>query len=324
MDLALYGPGGFYTTGGSAGRRGDFITSPEVGPLFGEVLARAVTAEWEAQGRPAQFTVVEAGAGPGTLARSLLPALTGAGCCGNGSTVSYVAVEISAAQRERHPDTVTSVAGLPAALGAGVVIANELLDNLPFRLAVFDGAWREAFVTTTGGTYAEVLSAPLDPVPSFLPDRAPHGARVPLQDRAAAWVKSARGLLSRGRVIAIDYCTPRTAELALTPWRSWLRTYRGHERGGHYLAQPGSQDITAQVCVDQLPEPDEVRTQAQFLARWGINDLVDEGRRAWAAAASSPNLAAMKMRSRVTEHAALTDPTGLGDFTVLEWRAVSA
>ncbi|HQV56377.1 MAG TPA: hypothetical protein PKV27_00085, partial [Ilumatobacteraceae bacterium] len=69
MSLALYGVAGFYSVGGRAGRRGDFITSPEVGPLFGAVLARALDAWWADLGSPDDFTVVEVGAGPGTLAR---------------------------------------------------------------------------------------------------------------------------------------------------------------------------------------------------------------------------------------------------------------
>ena len=79
-------------------------------------------------------------------------------------------------------------------------------------------------------------------------------------------------------------------------------------------------DITADVAVDQLPEPDEVRTQAQFLQRWGIDDLVDEGRAAWAAAASAPTVAALAMRSRVREAEALLDPAGLGGFLALTFR----
>ena len=76
MELALYGELGFYmrADGGSAGRRGDFITSPEVGPLYGAVLARYLDAEWERIGRPDPFTVVDAGAGPGTLARTIATA----------------------------------------------------------------------------------------------------------------------------------------------------------------------------------------------------------------------------------------------------------
>ena len=74
MDRALYGPEGFYNAGGKAGRRGDFITSPEVGPLFGAVLARMIDAEWRRLGEPSSFTVVDAGAGPGTLSRGILSA----------------------------------------------------------------------------------------------------------------------------------------------------------------------------------------------------------------------------------------------------------
>ena len=74
MRIALYGEHGFYTTGGQAGRRGDFITSPEVGPLFGAVVARWIQAEWFRLGEPDDFVVIECGAGPGTLARSVLAA----------------------------------------------------------------------------------------------------------------------------------------------------------------------------------------------------------------------------------------------------------
>ena len=66
-------------------------------------------------------------------------------------------------------------------------------------------------------------------------------------------------------------------------------------------------------------EPDAVRSQAQFLRRWGIDELVDEGRRTWEAEASRPGLNAMRMRSRISESEALLDPTGLGAFEVLEW-----
>ena len=317
VEAALYGPDGFYTSGGRAGRRGDFITSPEVGPLFGAVVARFLDAEWERTGRPDPFTFVDAGAGPGTLARSVLAARPV--CAG---ALEYVAVEISAPQREQHPDGVTSTRKLPGGPIDGVVFANELLDNLPFRLAVFDGGWREAFVVQLpDGRLVEQLSARFDPVPVPLPEPAPMGARAPLQGAASAWVERARRLVRRGSVVAIDYCTPTTAELAGRPWREWLRTYRGHERGGHYLAEPGSQDITTEVAIDQLPEPDSVRSQSQWLQLYGITDLVDEGKRYWDEHAARPDLAAVKMRSRVSESEALLDPSGLGAFTVLEWRA---
>ena len=83
---------------------------------------------------------------------------------------------------------------------------------------------------------------------------------------------------------------------------------------------PGAQDITVDVALDQLPEPDAVRTQAQFLRRWGIDELVDEGRRAWPAGRGARPRGA-GMRSRAAEAEALLDPSGLGGFGVVQWIA---
>src|SRR5262245_32075045 len=110
--LALYGRSGFYCRagGGRAGRRGGaFLTSPEVGPLFGAVLARYLDAQWDLLDRVAPFTVVDAGAGPGTLARTVLAARPR--CA---PALRYIAVEISARQRALHPPDVESRADLPA------------------------------------------------------------------------------------------------------------------------------------------------------------------------------------------------------------------
>ena len=121
--------------------------------------------------------------------------------------------------------------------------------------------------------------------------------------------------------MVIDFAST-TAALADRPWMDWVRTYRAHARGGHPLEELGIQDITVEVAIDQLAAvrpPDEVRSQAQFLAAHGLDDLVDEGRRTWRERAAEGDLEAMRGRSRVTEAEALTDPSGLGAFRVLEW-----
>jgi SAM-dependent MidA family methyltransferase len=397
MEAALYDPrAGFYATGGAAGRRGDFVTSPEVGPLFGALVARALDGWWTELGRPDPFVVVEAGAGRGALARSVLSA--GPECA---SALRYLLVEQSEALRARHHDhldivgpafafgpplpdddddgpsaptadgpVVVSLADLPSVDGPVVVLANELLDNLAFRVLErgTDGwlevraaadAWRRIDVdstpkgssTATGGRMPAADSTsggdavPGSDAPStddstglvelLVPagerlaayaDRlvtdVPVGARIPVQDAAAGWLRRALDTAGRGgRVVLLDYAATTTM-LAHRPWTDWLRTYAGHERGGHPFERLGQQDITADVCVDQLARVRPLtsdRTQADWLGDLGIEELVDEGRRTWTERAHLGDLAALRARSRITEADALLDPGGLGGFRVLEW-----
>jgi SAM-dependent MidA family methyltransferase len=92
-------------------------------------------------------------------------------------------------------------------------------------------------------------------------------------------------------------------------------------RGEHYLLEPGSQDITSQVMIDQLMEAVpglSVIPQAEWLQTWGIGELVSEGSKYWEERKSSPDIVALKMRSRANESLALTIQEGLGGFSVLE------
>jgi SAM-dependent MidA family methyltransferase len=221
---------------------------------------------------------------------------------------------------------IASLGGLPVGPITGVVLANELLDNLPFALFERTAAgWCEVRIgEDDDGALIEVLT-PAERTDAELAARlapdAAVGARIPLQHAAADWLRAARRVLHRGRIVLVDYAST-TPDLAARPHEEWLRTYRGGQRGGPPLESPGAQDLTVEVCVDQLARvapPVVESSQADFLARHGIDVLRDEARAAWQAAAPRPDLEAVKARSRVDEAAALTDPTGLGAFRVLEW-----
>ena len=344
MDIALYDESvGFYATVGRAGRRGDFLTSPEVGPLFGALIARRLDEEWLALGSPDSFVVVEFGAGPGTLARSI--AFAAPECA---LALRYLMVERSVEQRALHAEHLEGWMGDFDAAGVdtfvsgvgpgpkfasspiapygitGVILANELLDNLAFDIVRHDGAGNfERLNVHHSGDGLEFVVAPTEVPASLAPVlfSAPAGEWMPLQDHAAQWLMAAIDRIERGVVIAIDYAVT-TAEIAGRPEMGWLRTFVGQERGGHPLDAPGGCDITTDVAIDQLAtviEPFKMTTQREFLQRLGIVELVDEGRQIWSERASAPDVGALRARSRVGEAEALLELGGLGDFVVLEW-----
>ena len=343
VGACLYEPGeGFYMRSGRAGgRSGHFLTAPEVGPLFGAVLARALDGWWAAMGEPEPFTVIDWGAGPGTLARTVLAAQPG---CMSAGALRWLAVELSPAQRALHPPhpLVTSAALVPDALaddaGAGVVLANELLDNLPFDMVRrAEAGWEELRVTL--GTAGSGRGPRPDPVFSLVPATASPelveglpdvavGARVPVQQAARRWVAEARGLFDAGLVVAFDYGAD-TAVLADRAQEAddpaaglgWLRTHRRHQGSASWLAQPGSCDITVDVALDQIQAdyPAEVCAQADFLQTHDIEELVAAGRAKWAERSQVGDLEALRARSRVGEAEALLDPNGMGGFNVLVW-----
>jgi SAM-dependent MidA family methyltransferase len=354
VDAALYDPdAGFFARGRGAGRAGaDFLTSPEVGPLFGACVARGLAEWWEGRGRPDPFVVVEAGAGRGRLAREVLraeppflPALR------------YVLVERAVALRDAQrellhlepysealgpavpaPDgepaqsvpragpIVAAIDAVPAVAFDGVVIANELLDNLPFDVAARTATgWDEIRVgVDDDGRYREVAVPADGDLLGWLADLdVPPGTRVPVQRDVDAWLEAVAAGLRSGVVVLVDYAL----HVADLPARAggWLRTYREHERGGDALVAPGTQDITADVLLEPLGRAarrlgfrvERECTQAEWLRDLGIDALVAEGQRVWEAGAARGDLAALAGRSRATEAAALTDPAGLGAHTVV-------
>lgn len=335
IDLALYSEDGFYGSGGSAGRQGHFLTSVEVGPLFGVLVGRALDGWWRALDEPDPFVVVEGGAGAGTLARAVLAAPPG--CAG---ALRWVCVERSARLRAEAAahlpieppaqalggpggggPVVTLLDDLPAGPFPGVVLANELLDNLPPVIAErTEAGWAEVRVGEEAGRLVEVFvpSAEVARSAERWAAGAPVGSRVPLARRAERWVERAAASLEAGWVVCLDYGAATTTELAQRGFDGWLRTYRGHGRGGGWLDDLGRQDITCDVPADQL-RPATLETQADWLERLGIGGLAVDARRAWRGRAAIGDLVALQARSRVAEAAALTDRAGLGAFLVLTW-----
>lgn len=361
VDAALYDPEhGFFAHGGGAGRAGrDFVTSPEVGPLFGALVARALDGWWDALGRPDPFLVVEAGAGRGRLAREVLRAEPR--CAG---ALRYVLVERSARLREQQRDLLTvepledalgpaisgepgeaptPVAGsgpivtaldeLPAIAVEGVILANELLDNLPFEIVerTVDG-WAEVRVGLDGDRFVEVLVRAPDELAIEADGMTagvavPAGARLPMQRGMQRWLAECGVHLHRGFLVVIDYADT-AASMVTRGQAQWLRTYRAHARGTAPLDAPGSQDITCDVVLETLNHAAADAgldrawegTQAEWLAGLGIDDLVENGRARWHERAHVGDLEAIAARSRVTEADALTDPTGLGAHRVAVFR----
>jgi SAM-dependent MidA family methyltransferase len=346
QDLALYHPqAGFYGARGSAGHARDFLTSPEVGSLFGQVLANAFDKWWRAIGRPNPFFIFEAAAGTGTLAATMLEADM---MCA--SSLRYVTIERSAAlrgeQAGRLPlqdlDTVldqtavlrgpivAATSDLPQGEYPGVVFANELLDNLPVDLYERRGRhWYRVLVgVSREGGFEEVFE-PLDSAAdekelgyvNLLAPQTHDGARFPMQRFACEWVERALGLISQGRVVTIDFM--RSTQWMLNhDFSEWCRTYRSQRPGTSPLDVPGTQDITCEVAMDQISRvksPNFNRSQADFLDEFGLADLVSDARQTWHGRAAIGDLASMKARSKVQEGRALTDENGLGRYRVLEW-----
>ncbi len=315
VELALYHrEHGFYSTGGQAGRRGDFITSPEVGPLFGQLVANALDAEWDRLGQPAVFTVVDYGAGPGTLARSI--SASDPRC---GDALRYIAIELSIEQRAQHPEWVLSTDALyPEVVGdglVGVVVANELLDNLAFTPFVRIGdELRLLDVVLEGDQLATI------PGPRLSPEHhevvGPDVDAGVLQQAAATWLTDTLGQMTAGRIIVIDYARTSSADVE-------IRTYAEHGRAGDPLDALGSKDITVDVDLEQLQRAvrpaSSIARQSAWLEGLGLDELVEEGRRLWEEGASTGSLAALKGRSRIREAEALVEVGGLGGFLVAEW-----
>ena len=315
MNRALYDPElGFYERGGAAGgRRGHFVTSVETGPLFAAVVGEWLDRRWHELGRPDPFLVAEAAAGVGTLWRGIRRA---APACY--PALHWILVERSARLRTEHDALPQGRRSTRAELpdeAIHVVLANELLDNLAFDIAErVVGGWRDVRVGHVDGAFAFVRGGRVADGPPG--EGVAVGARIPVAVDALDWLARARAIAAR--VLVFDYGAT-TAELAERGIDGWLRTYVGHGRGPDPLERPGAADVTHDVPFDQLPTPRTRLCQAEWLGNHGIDDRVAAAREAWSDRAAIGDLEAMFARSAVAEAEALTDPAGLGGFTVLEW-----
>jgi SAM-dependent MidA family methyltransferase len=230
MELALYGPGGFYE--GSpvgADEEAAFVTSPHIHPVFGRLLAEGIHELWDLLGCPEPFRIAEVGAGDGTLARQLLDALPDV-------PVAYDAVDRSEAAREALAQLGSVAVGERFDGTPHLVLAHELLDNLPFRR--FRGG-REVLVGMNGERFVEVLVGD-----EAVTDETPADETI-LPDGASAFLAELASRLSRGYALLIDYGGSGGPG-------GPAHGYRGHRVVEDVLADPGSSDITAGVDFEWL------------------------------------------------------------------------
>jgi len=230
MERALYGPGGFFQ-GIPVGTRGDFITSPHVHPVFGELLASGIRELHILLGRPKPLRIAEVGAGDGTLARQLIGAL-------GGLELDYRAVEIGAGALEALTaiEAVRPERELEAP--ADVIVANELLDNLPFRL-IRNG--REVRIALEGDAFVEVLVAPEDELTQQAAE--PGEQIVPVG--VLAFVDRLAETMTRGYALLIDYGGVGTTG-------GPVHGYRDHRVVEDVVADPGTTDITSGVDFGRI------------------------------------------------------------------------
>jgi SAM-dependent MidA family methyltransferase len=303
MELALYAPGlGYYAAGatkfGAAARGGDFVTAPELSPLFAQALARQVAPLLE---RSAP-RLLEFGAGSGVLARDLLAGLRGLGV----AIEDYAIVDLSPDLRERQRgllgDQPVRWLESPPTEFEGVMLANEVLDAMPVTLfARRGGRVLERGVTQVRGTlYIEerpageallAAVAALEAETGVLAD----GYASEIGLAARAWMASAAGWLRRGALLVIDYGFPRREFYHPQRRDGTLMCHFRHHAHGDPLWLPGANDITAHVDFSAVADAAHdagldvlgYTTQARFLLNCGLLELVPAGDVRAAAAAQT-------------------------------------
>jgi SAM-dependent MidA family methyltransferase len=321
MELALYGPGGFYEEP-PVGERGHFVTSPHVHPVFGQLLGAAIRQCWSRLGEPRPLQIVEVGAGDGTLAVQVRHALSDV-------PKHYVAVERSEGARRAlrgiEPPGIRVAASLEELDQRldGLLVANELLDNLPFRWIRRTDEWlgNELLVTRQDARFAVIEEPVDDPEVLTWIDRVPIGGLGVFPEGALHFVDRLARSLRRGFAILIDYAAGPVGV---------VHGYRRHRAVEDVLRHPGSADITVGVDFELLAGRAALLglhaarpvTQRSALRALGYDQWAERERRRQAAAQDrrSGREAVLAWSERNAAHL-LVDPAGLGG---LRWLVLSA
>jgi len=293
MHLALYSPGlGYYNVGTTKfGATGDFVTAPELSPLFGRVVARQCASILKQLGKG---KILELGAGSGRLAVEILRKLTDL----KSPPERYLILEISADLKARQeeliseelPDLLPSVewlSKLPEKF-AGVVIANEVADALPVeRFERTDAAVLQMHVTAneTGFDWCrkpapEILAIAVEKIETDFGEALPQGYQSEVSLGLPDWIGQIAKCLDKGLVLLFDYGVSRREYYSSERNQGWLRCHFRHHAHNEPLIYPGIQDLTtwvdftavAESAVDHGLDVAGYVTQAQFLINGGLKD----------------------------------------------------
>ncbi len=293
MAQALYTPGlGYYAHGstkfGTMAGSSDFVTAPEMTPLFGQALARQVAQALAATGTD---EIWEFGAGTGALALQLLDALAAMEVPVRRYTIVDLSDSLKARQKatlHAHADTVRWVAELPDGL-RGVVVGNEVLDAMPVQLlARVNGVWHERGVacadagTLPGGDAGFVwqdlptaLRPPID-------IEGPHDYLTEIHPQGEAFVRTLADHLQAGAIFLLDYGFPEGEYYHPQRHMGTVMCHRAHQSDVDPLSDVGLKDITAHVnftgvalaAQDAGLEVLGYTNQAHFLINCGLVDAM--------------------------------------------------
>lgn len=305
MEVALYDPdAGYYSSvARRTGRCGDFFTSVDVGPLFGDLLEVQLAEMWEVLKREhplTSFDLVEAGAGDGRLAADILKSARRRDGDFHDS-VRLTLVEASERARLAQRSTLgedterlsASGTALPDAI-EGVVLANELLDALPTHQVVMrPGGLREVYVVNTPDGRISLEEGPLSsPALSRYLENAgvvlEAGWRAEINLRAVTWVADAARRLKRGYLLLIDYGHEAQDLYSVAHSSGTLTSFATHVgTGGEsteatWLHDPGERDITAHVdftSIRAAAEAEGLRTIALMDQTYFLLGLLDRTKR---------------------------------------------